>query len=216
MGSTRSSTPCEMKIRGRPWVTGGAAKPGEKASTASTRSPLARPSDSAYEAPSEKPPERHVAHRVAVEGGRQQSVDTLDVRPEAASDQVPTRRRRVRGDQQQVVRVRDGQQQVQPLSRRAARTVQEQHQPVRRAVGAGSGAYARASWSPSGPVIGTSPVGPVSPAGGGGWSTGRAGAPAGVPVRRGGVGHSGRPSRSTEDVRRGYPARQGLTVAVVR
>src|SRR3954447_24286265 len=47
--------PWLIQIRGRPCRPGAARKPGEKARTASARSPLTTPRDSAYEPPSEKP-----------------------------------------------------------------------------------------------------------------------------------------------------------------
>ncbi len=45
-----------MKKRGRPCAVAGTTNPGEKAATRGNRSPLARASEIAYDAPSEKPP----------------------------------------------------------------------------------------------------------------------------------------------------------------
>lgn len=55
IGSTRSAVPCEMKTNGRPERGPGTTNPGEKAKMRENRSPLVNPTDSAYEAPSEKP-----------------------------------------------------------------------------------------------------------------------------------------------------------------
>lgn len=56
MGRMRSFVPCEMKRRGLPSGVPLITKPGENATTLRNRSPLIRPSEIAYEAPSEKPP----------------------------------------------------------------------------------------------------------------------------------------------------------------
>ena len=47
IGSTRSLTPCEMKMRGLPRCRVGTMKPGANASTWLNKSPLVSPNDSA-------------------------------------------------------------------------------------------------------------------------------------------------------------------------
>src|SRR5205814_1153318 len=56
MGRIGSDRPCDTKNRGCPCTGAGMTKPGENAATRGNRSPLARPSEIAYVAPSEKPP----------------------------------------------------------------------------------------------------------------------------------------------------------------